>query len=69
VTVYLGESKIPFAAHQVVLGTRCPYFDDVFRSGFKEGITKEINFEKDSAHAIWRALRYIYAGDYSDDAF
>ncbi|KAH9205214.1 hypothetical protein DL95DRAFT_528942 [Leptodontidium sp. 2 PMI_412] len=67
VTVYLGESKVPFAAHVVVLGTRCPYFDDMFRSGFKESTTKEISFEEDSPHALWRAFRYIYTGDYSDE--
>ncbi|KAH9212364.1 hypothetical protein DL95DRAFT_464093 [Leptodontidium sp. 2 PMI_412] len=37
VTIHLGESTIPFAAHRVILGTRCPYFDDVFQSRFKEG--------------------------------
>ncbi|KAG4427264.1 hypothetical protein IFR05_017253 [Cadophora sp. M221] len=67
VTIYLGESKVLFAAHLVVLGTRCPYFDNMFRSGFKESITKEISFEKDSSHALWRALCYIYTGDYSDE--
>ncbi|KAH6690202.1 hypothetical protein BKA61DRAFT_287743 [Leptodontidium sp. MPI-SDFR-AT-0119] len=67
VTVYLGEPKVPFAEHLVVLGTRCPYFDEMFRSGFKESITKEISFEKDSPHAVWRALCYIYTGDYSDE--
>ncbi|PMD41730.1 POZ domain-containing protein [Hyaloscypha variabilis F] len=66
VTIYLGESKIPFAAHRVVLGTRCPYFDDIFQSGFKEGIINEISFEKDSPHALWRVLCYIYTGNYSD---
>lgn len=58
-TVYLGESKVPFAADQVVLGTWCPYFDDVCQSGFKESITKEISFEKDSPHALRRVLCYI----------
>ncbi|KAH7360792.1 BTB/POZ protein [Rhexocercosporidium sp. MPI-PUGE-AT-0058] len=67
VTIYLGESKVPFAAHLVVLGSRCPYFDDMFRNGFKESIAKEVSFEKDSPHAVWRALRYIYTGDYSDE--
>jgi hypothetical protein len=67
VTIYLGESKIPFAAHRIVLGNRSPYFDDLFQSGFKEGITREISFEKDSPHALWRVFQYIYTGDYSDE--
>merc|ERR1711939_82368 len=45
-SVYLGESKVPFAAHLVVLGGRCPYFDDMFRGGFKESITKEISLRR-----------------------
>jgi hypothetical protein len=52
VTIYLGESKIPFIAHRVVLGTRYPYFDDIFQSRFKEGIINEISFEKDSPYAL-----------------
>ncbi|PVH71127.1 hypothetical protein DL98DRAFT_521243 [Cadophora sp. DSE1049] len=66
-TVYLGQSKIPFPAHRLVLGIRSPYFDDALQSGFKEGITHEISFEKDSPHALWRVLHYIYTGDYSDE--
>ena len=66
-TIYLGESKIPFASHRAILGMRCPYFDDVLHSGFKESITNEISFEKDSPHALWRVLHYIYTGDYSDE--
>ncbi|KAK8900789.1 hypothetical protein QC760_010553 [Botrytis cinerea] len=66
-TIYLGESKIPFASHRAILGMRCPYFDDVLQSGFKESITNEISFEKDSPHALWRVLHYIYTGDYSDE--
>ncbi len=66
-TVYLGKSKVTFAVHRVVLGTRCLYFDNMFQSGFKEDITNEISFEKDSPHAIWRVLRYLYTGDYSDE--
>ncbi|KAM3064922.1 hypothetical protein ACMFMG_011250 [Clarireedia jacksonii] len=67
VTIYLGKSKIPFKSHRIVLGSRCPYFDDLLRSGFKEGITNEISFEKDSPHALWRVLCFIYTGDYSDE--
>ncbi|KAH9211156.1 hypothetical protein DL95DRAFT_412334 [Leptodontidium sp. 2 PMI_412] len=52
------ESAKPIdQAHRQVLGTRSPYFDDALQSGFKEGITHEISFEKDSPHALWRALQ------------
>lgn len=51
------KSWNPFPAHRQVLGTRSPYFDDALQSGFKEGITHEISFEKDSPHALWRALQ------------
>lgn len=66
-TIFLGESKFPFPAHRVILGTRCPYFDDVLHSGFKEGMEKEISFENDSPQALWRVLHYLYTGDYSDE--
>ncbi|OXV09093.1 hypothetical protein Egran_03144 [Elaphomyces granulatus] len=67
VTIYLGKSKIPFPAHRLVLGTRCPYLDDILQSGLKEDITTEISFTKDNSHALWRVLQYIYTGDYSDE--
>jgi hypothetical protein len=51
----------------LILGIRCPYFDDALQSGFKEGITREFTFEKDSPHALWRVFQYIYTGDYSDN--
>lgn len=66
-TVYLGESRVPFLAHRLVLGLRSPYFDALLQSEFKEGITNEITFERDSPHALWRVLQYIYTGDYSDE--
>ena len=66
-TLYLGQSRISFPAHRLVLGTRSPYFEDALQSGFKEGITHEFSFENDSPHALWRVLHYIYTGDYSDE--
>lgn len=68
VTIYLGESKTQFPAHQLVLGIRSPYFDDALQSKFREGITHEFQFEKDSPHALWRVLRYIYTGDYTEES-
>ncbi|KAH8800734.1 BTB/POZ protein, partial [Xylogone sp. PMI_703] len=68
VTVYLGESKIPFPAHQLVLGISSPYFEDALTSDFKEGKTKEFTFEKDSPHALWRVFQYMYTEDYADEA-
>ena len=67
--LYLGQSKIPFPAHRLVLGTRSPYFDDALQSGFKEGITHKFNFENDSPYTLWRVLYYIYTGDYSDELY
>ncbi|KFY42048.1 hypothetical protein V494_02644 [Pseudogymnoascus sp. VKM F-4513 (FW-928)] len=67
VKLYLGESKTQFLAHQVVLGTRSPYFDDALRSEFKEGITHEFTYDKDSPHALWRVLQYMYTGNYTDE--
>ena len=67
-TVYIGESKTPFPAHGLVLGIRSPYFDNAFQSKFKEGVTNEFRFEKDSPHALWRVLQYIYTGDYADES-
>ncbi|RDL36266.1 uncharacterized protein BP5553_06878 [Venustampulla echinocandica] len=66
-TLYLGESNTPFPAHQMVLGMCSPYFDDALQSKFKEGITKEFYFKKDSPHALWRVLQYMYTGDYADE--
>jgi len=66
VTIYLGKSKTLFPAYRLVLGLRSPYFDDALGSKFKEGITHEFRFEKDSPHALWRVLQYIYTGDYAD---
>jgi hypothetical protein len=67
VKLYLGVSKTPFLAHQVVLGIRSPYFDDALQSKFKEGVTHEFIFENDSPHALWRVLQYMYTGNYSDE--
>jgi hypothetical protein len=66
-TVYLAESRVPFPAHRLVLGIRSPYFNTLLQSEFQEGITNEIHFEKDSPHALWRVLQYIYTGGYSDE--
>lgn len=66
VTLYLGESKTPFPAHQMVLGTCSPFFDHALQSEFKEGVTKQFYFE-DSPHALWRVLQYMYTGDYADE--
>ena len=52
VTVYLGESKTPFPAHRLVLGIRSPYFHDALQSKFKEGLTHEFTFDKDSPQAL-----------------
>ncbi|OBT81355.1 hypothetical protein VE02_10214 [Pseudogymnoascus sp. 03VT05] len=67
VKLYLGESKTQFLAHQVVLGTRSPYFDDALRSEFKEGITHEFTYDEESPHALWRVLQYMYTGNYTDE--
>ncbi|TGO45842.1 hypothetical protein BCON_0361g00020 [Botryotinia convoluta] len=40
----------------------------MFQSNFKEAVTNEISFERDSPHALWRVLRYIYTGDYSEES-
>jgi len=53
----------------MVLGIRSPYFDDALQSKFKEGITHEFSFERDSPHALWRVLQYMYTGEYSDEPF
>jgi hypothetical protein len=66
VTVYVGESKIPFPAHRLVLGICSPYFEDALKSKFEEGIAHEFEFRDDSPHALRRVLQYMYTGDYSD---
>jgi len=63
VIVYFGELKIPFPAHQLILGIFIPYFEDALTSDFKEGKTKEFTFEKDSPHALWRVFQYVYTED------
>ncbi|KFY03940.1 hypothetical protein V490_00042 [Pseudogymnoascus sp. VKM F-3557] len=68
VTLLIGESKTTFPAHRLVLGIRSPYFDDALQSKFKEAVTNEFIFDKDSPHALWRVLQYIYTGDYADDS-
>ncbi|KFY91878.1 hypothetical protein V500_04419, partial [Pseudogymnoascus sp. VKM F-4518 (FW-2643)] len=76
VTLLIGESKTTFPAHRLVLGIRSPYFDDALQSKFKEAVTNEFTFDKDSPHALWRVLqyiytgdlKYIYTGDYADDS-
>jgi hypothetical protein len=67
-TLYLGDSKTIFPAHRLVLGIRSPYFDDALQSTFEESITHEFRFEKDSPHALWRVLQFIYTGDYTDES-
>ena len=54
-------------AHRVVLGMQSPYFESAFNNGFKENETSEFHFDKDSAHALWRAFNFMYTGDYSDE--
>lgn len=61
----LSFSGIKFKAHCVVLGVRTSHFDKAKYHGFKEGGTNEYRFPEYSAHALWRALQYFYAGDYS----
>ncbi|KFY28058.1 hypothetical protein V491_00664 [Pseudogymnoascus sp. VKM F-3775] len=68
VTLLIGESKTSFPAHRLVLGTRSPYFDVALQSKFKEASTGEFVFDKESPHALWRALQYMYTGDYTDDS-
>lgn len=65
--VYLGESKIPFPAHRLVLGISSSFFDDALTSDFKEVKTQEFTFQEDSPHALWRVLQYMYTGDYTDE--
>lgn len=52
----------------MVLGLSSPYFYDCLKSDFVEGQSKEFIFEKESPHALWRVLQYLYTGDYSDGA-
>ncbi|KFY03482.1 hypothetical protein V490_00177 [Pseudogymnoascus sp. VKM F-3557] len=68
VILLIGESKTIFLAHRLVLGIRSLYFDDALQSKFKEAVTNEFIFDKDSPHALWRVLQYIYTGDYADDS-
>ncbi|KAL2002760.1 hypothetical protein VTN02DRAFT_6039 [Thermoascus thermophilus] len=69
---YLADAKIyiykfELQAHSVVLSLHSEHFEKAFKSGFKEGASKEFTFDDGSAHAYWRVFEYMYTGQYSVD--
>ncbi|KAI0996794.1 hypothetical protein K3495_g11389 [Podosphaera aphanis] len=56
-------------AHQLVICDQSEYFDRTLQKGSQKIIeagTKTLEFREGSGAAYWRALEYLYTGDYSD---
>lgn len=65
VKIHIYEFELP--AHSLVLSVHSEHFEKAFKSGFKEGVSKEFKFNDGSAHAYWRVFEYMYTGKYIEE--
>jgi len=52
----------------LVLAVHSEYFQKALKSGFKDGKSKEFEFQGGSGHAYWRVFEYMYTGQYSEES-
>jgi BTB/POZ domain len=65
VSIYLGPQKVELRAHYAILSIHTNYFDAAKERGFAEGLEDKFYFPEGHPHAFYRALQYMYTGDYS----
>ncbi|KAI9761052.1 MAG: hypothetical protein M1840_002037 [Geoglossum simile] len=67
VSIYFGPEKVEFRAHYAILSVHTKYFDAAKERGFAEGLEDKFYFPEGHPHAFYRALQYMYTGDYSSE--